>query len=450
MISFNKHYINLAQTNFGIQQKYLQNIPDDETPQQIIQQYDLKKPVDVKYGYKDNYCLLFEIHQNLPYQPDLKIGVDLIYLIDINQTLNDETLEKIKQALKYLISYLTEQDRLCIITYNNKADKLFPLIPLNEKNKQIIFQKLEQITIQKGNSNILNALLVANLCLKLRQFKNQVTSITIISQDVKIQENTYDFKEIFENKLVFKLKTFLLLSNNQNESPKRKNKPGNTNYGNIQIVKSVDQLTSLLCYQATKLQQSFINNLLIIVKTHKQCPIQLSEQEGGKFQYVNPYEIRISKNLISFGYNKVHLISLQTSSITEANQISEIEVSFQHTTSNHQQKYSIPIYAQKSNGIIDSSVMVDKYRLKSRSQMNEAILYYDPYRIQDSTQILKNFLYEVTNLPDDIKQQLSVETKQFDDALQKQLQNPFQQIQNPFVAIDDLKKKQRLKPFDNH
>ncbi|CAK84944.1 unnamed protein product (macronuclear) [Paramecium tetraurelia] len=450
MISFNKHYINLAQSNFDIQQKYLQNVPDDEAPQQCIQQYDLKNPVDVKYGYKDNQSLLFEIHKNLPHQPDFKIGVDLIYLIDINQTLNDEALEKMKSALKCLINYLTEQDRLCIIIYNNKADKLFPLIPLNEKNRQIILQKIDQITLQKGNSNILNALLVANLCLKLRQYKNQITSINVISQDVEIQQNNHDFKQIFEKELVFKLKTFLLLSNKQQESPKIKKKPGNTKDGNLQIVKSVDQLSSLLCYQATKLQQSVIKNLLIIVKTHKQCPIQLSEQEGGKFQYVNPYEIRISKNLISFGYNKVHLISLKNSPIIEADQICEIEVSFEQTTSNHRQKYLIPINTQKSNGIIDRSVMVDKYRLKSRSQMNEAIIYYDPHRIQDSTEILKNYLSELANLPDDIKQQLTVETKQFDDALQKYLQNPFQQIQNPFIAIDDLKKQQRLKPFDNH
>lgn len=40
-----------------------------------------------------------------------------------------------KTALKCLANYLSDRDRLCIITYSNKADKLFPLIPLNEENR---------------------------------------------------------------------------------------------------------------------------------------------------------------------------------------------------------------------------------------------------------------------------------------------------------------------------
>ncbi|CAD8140650.1 unnamed protein product [Paramecium pentaurelia] len=447
MISFNKYYQSLISNNDDIQQKYLQEIHDDEIPKQNKEIYYINNnPIDVKYGFNDKQSLLFEIHKNFPEQPDFKIGVDLIYLIDISQKINDETLEKIKQALQCLINYLDDKNRLCIIIYNNKADKLFSLIPLNEKNRQIIQKAIEQITLQQGNSNILNALLVANLCLKLRQFKNQITSVIIISQDDELPKNSYYFKQIFEKEIAFKLKIFLLLSKKHQSSTKIKKGEINK-FQSYQIVNYVDQLSSFLCYYAFKLQQTVIMNLSIIVKSHKYCPIQISECEGGKFQYVNPYEIKITKNLISIGYNKAHLVCVQNSKISDLDKICEIEVSFQQISSNSLLKYSIPIYAQESNGIIDNSVIVQKYKYKSRSQMIEAILYYDPYRIQDCTEILKNYLSEVANLPDDIKQQLSVETKQFEDTLQKYYQQPLQQIPNPFIEIDDLRKKQKLECF---
>ncbi|CAD8150366.1 unnamed protein product [Paramecium pentaurelia] len=450
MSSFNKNYLNLASNNKDTQEKYQQYIPDDEIPKQYKQKYELNNPIDIKYGYQDNNSLLFQIHKNFPQQPDFKIGVDLIYVIDISQTLNDQTLEIMKSALKCLANYLSDRDRLCIITYSNKADKLFPLIPLNEENRQKIIEKIEQISIKKGNSNIFNALQITSLCLKLRQFQNQITNVNIISQDYDLRKNSLDFKQIFQNEKAFKFKAFLLFSKNYMQFPQQK-KRESLKFGRYHIIKKVDQLSQLsqiFCFEASKLQQTVIMDLLISVKTHKNNPIQISECEGGKFVYVNPYEIQITKKLISIGYNKTHLVCIGNGPKFEAGQICNIEVSFQQLCSNQQQKYFIPIYEQtQQKNIIDESVLVQKYKLKSRSQMNEAILYYDPYRIQDCIEILSVFQSEVGKLPDSIKQQLNVETQQFDLALSKYFQNPSQQIENPFTQIDDLRKRQKLQAF---
>ncbi|CAD8055497.1 unnamed protein product [Paramecium sonneborni] len=449
MIQQNKNYLKLTSLNNDIQQQNLQRIHDDEIPEKYRSTYKFNDFIDINYGYQDNNQLLFEIKKNFPKQSDFQIGVDLIYLIDISQSLNDETLEKIKSALKCLVNSLSDRDRLSIILYNNKVDKLFPLIPLNQKNKQIIFEKIEQIINKKGNSNILNAAQVANQCLKLRQFKNEVTSINIISQDQSLGKYCYELEQLFQKEKQFKLKAYLLLQQNKFQSCQIK-KRGNEKLGKIQIVKNVDYLSSYLCFEVTKLQQTVIRDLLITIKTNKNNPIKISECEGVQFLYVNPYEIQISKKLVSIGYNKTHLICVGNIPKNETGQLCDVEVSYKYINSNQKKIYTIPIYAQpQKNGIIDEKVIVQKYKLKSRSQMNEAILYYDPYRIQDCTEILKIFQSEVESLPDCIKQQLNGETQQFEIALQKYLQDPSQQIENPFNKIDDLQKSRKYKIYEN-
>ncbi|CAD8057477.1 unnamed protein product [Paramecium sonneborni] len=447
MIQFNRNYLSFASINNDIQQKYQHNIPDDEVPKQCIQKYQFTDLIDIKYGYQDNKSFIFEIKKNFPKQPDFLIGVDLIYLIDISLSLNDETLEKIKCALKCLVNYLSDRDRLCIILYNNKADQLFPLIPLNQQNKQIIFEKIEQITNKKGHPSILSALLVANLCLKLRQFKNQITSINIISQEYDIGRYCSEFEQLFQIEKSFKLKCFLLIQNNLFQSSQI-NQRENLKIGKHQIIKNVDDLSSYLCFEAAKLQQTVITNLLIIVKSQKKNQIQISECEGGKYHYINSYEIQIKKKLVSIGYNKTHLVSVRNNKEFEAGQICDVEVSFQQLNTNYEQKYTIPIYfLNQMSGIIDEAVIVQKYKLKSRSQMKEALSYYDPYSIKSCTEILKLFQSEVANLPDCVKQQLRSETQQFEIAIQKYIQEPQKQIENPFNQIDQVQKRQQYQLY---
>ncbi|CAK56333.1 unnamed protein product (macronuclear) [Paramecium tetraurelia] len=447
MSAFNKYY-SILESNKDIKQQYKQNNPEDEIPEKSKQIQEMNNPIDIRYGYQDKSSLLFQINKKFPNQPDFKIGVDLIYLIDISQSLNDESLEKIKSALKCLVNYLSDQDRLCIVTYSNKACQLFPLIPLSEKNKLKIIKKIEQITIKKENSNIYSALQITLLSLELRQFKNEITNVNIISQDQDLRKYSNDFKEAFQNEQAFKLKVFLLFSQDLIQFCQKK-KRESQKFGRYHIMKKFDQLSSLLCFETLKLQQTVILNLEIRVKTHQNNPIQISECSGGKFIYVSPYEIRIKKKLVSIGQNKPHLIGIGNIPKSEGGEICNIEVSFQQIHSNHHQNYDIPIYAQsQKNNILDETVMVQIYKLKSRSQMNEAMLYYDPYRIQDCIEILQMFQSEVADLPDGIKQQLNVEMQQFELALSQYKHNPAQQIENPFTKIDQQSKILKLKVFD--
>ena len=54
----------------------------------------------------------------LPYQ---RPAIDLVCLIDISGSMEDDKFELIKQTLNIIYEFLNENDRICLIKFNDKA-----------------------------------------------------------------------------------------------------------------------------------------------------------------------------------------------------------------------------------------------------------------------------------------------------------------------------------------
>ncbi|CAD8210774.1 unnamed protein product [Paramecium pentaurelia] len=109
-----------------------------------------------------------------------RVGVDLICLIDRSSSMRGQKMETVKSSLKVLLKYLTEKDRLQLITFNDNAHRLTPLRRTTENNKKQFITIVDKIYAQ-GGTQIASATEIAFQQLKGRKYKNNVSSIFLLS-----------------------------------------------------------------------------------------------------------------------------------------------------------------------------------------------------------------------------------------------------------------------------
>ena len=61
-----------------------------------------------------------------------RTSVDLICVLDVSGSMSGEKITLLKETMKFLIETLTPCDRLCIITFNNRAKRVCPLKPVTK------------------------------------------------------------------------------------------------------------------------------------------------------------------------------------------------------------------------------------------------------------------------------------------------------------------------------
>lgn len=131
--------------------------------------------------------------------------IDIVCVIDRSYSMKGKKLDYLKLSLKAFLNFLTDQDRLSLIIFDDQVERLFPLIFTNEKNKKDIIEKIDSKIKARGGTNISVATQYAVELLKQRRNPNNIASIILLSDgvdpssDIKIknlisQENHF-FKE---------------------------------------------------------------------------------------------------------------------------------------------------------------------------------------------------------------------------------------------------------------
>ena len=132
-------------------------------------------------------------HQHIPCAlifnaPDLPLnqrtGVDIICVIDVSGSMQeDNKLVLVKKTLNFMISQLSEIDRICIISFNNNATKLMPLTVMNDKGKAFAATVVWNLT-PGGGTNIVEGLKYALSVALMRNMLNYTLDILILSDGV--------------------------------------------------------------------------------------------------------------------------------------------------------------------------------------------------------------------------------------------------------------------------
>ncbi|WVZ50772.1 hypothetical protein U9M48_001997 [Paspalum notatum var. saurae] len=79
--------------------------------------------------------------------------LDLVAVIDVSGSMEGDKLENVKNALRFVIHKLTDQDRLCIVIFDDVAERLCLLRPVSEASRAY-FEGLVGDLKTRGGTNI--------------------------------------------------------------------------------------------------------------------------------------------------------------------------------------------------------------------------------------------------------------------------------------------------------
>ncbi|MCL7021739.1 hypothetical protein MKW94_023334 [Papaver nudicaule] len=133
------------------------------------------------------FKVLLELHG---VADDSRLGIDLVTILDISDSMNEIGLLKMKLAMDFLAQKLSSADRLSVITFNSHgAFKLCPLRQITENSRKEIADKVNDLVA--GSSTNTEAGL--NLALKVlndrSNTKNRSVAIMLMSNGVADAES---------------------------------------------------------------------------------------------------------------------------------------------------------------------------------------------------------------------------------------------------------------------
>ena len=143
----------------------------------------------------ENTPFVINLSTPQPNENDKKCNVDLICVIDVSGSMDGEKIYQVKESLKILISLMGEKDRLCLITFSSNAKNFYNLEYLTKKNKEILEEKINQISAG-GGTNILSGLKMAVEIIKSQTYnEKRVSSILLLSDGCDNESNDVELAD---------------------------------------------------------------------------------------------------------------------------------------------------------------------------------------------------------------------------------------------------------------
>ncbi|KAI3944029.1 hypothetical protein MKW98_015181 [Papaver atlanticum] len=118
-----------------------------------------------------------------------RLGVDLVTILDISGSMRGIKLAKLKLAMQFLVQKLSRTDRLSVVTFNKKAEKLCPLRQITENSRTEIADQVNDL-VAKSSTNTEAGLKLALKILKDRtRTKNRSVAIMLMSDGIEDSES---------------------------------------------------------------------------------------------------------------------------------------------------------------------------------------------------------------------------------------------------------------------
>jgi len=130
---------------------------------------DIPLPVAISIKVKDRN---HHYHDSLP--------IDVVCIIDHSGSMEGEKIEFVKEALKDMIELLHHEDRICLVEFDNRVNRITPLIRASPDNKKWILKLISEIEAN-GGTNIDLGMRKALNVIKNRKYRNPVTGIFLLS-----------------------------------------------------------------------------------------------------------------------------------------------------------------------------------------------------------------------------------------------------------------------------
>ena len=161
-------------------------------------EFDFDKEFDVEVQAPYQFYKMSQASQTIPVKLSLstmnsilnvekdllnRANIDLICVVDISGSMSGEKLELVKKTLKYILTILTENDRFSLVVFDDHGEQLIALKRVSEVN-QALFNNVINVMNVRGGTCIDSGVSKALQDIKNRKYKNEITSIFLLSDGV--------------------------------------------------------------------------------------------------------------------------------------------------------------------------------------------------------------------------------------------------------------------------
>ncbi|TVU18277.1 hypothetical protein EJB05_34366, partial [Eragrostis curvula] len=84
--------------------------------------------------------------------PVERAGLDLVAVLDVSGSMGGEKIEKMKTAMKFVISKLGPNDRLCIVSFSTKAERPRPLLWMTRASQEMLKDAVDNLKANGGTN----------------------------------------------------------------------------------------------------------------------------------------------------------------------------------------------------------------------------------------------------------------------------------------------------------
>ena len=345
--------------------------------------------------------LVFQASENKEYQ---RAGVDIIFVIDVSSSMSGNKINLVKKTLEFMLTQLTEIDRISIAKFDRSCSRVLPLLLMNKNGKAAASQAISKLSTYVSSTNIVDGL---NLGIKLvaqARMKNNSTAIILLSDGLDNDSETAcerarscidSYKDL---NISYTIHTFGYGSDHDAETMSTIAELQNGGFYYIEKFKSVSAafancLGELLSSVANEVEVTLLSQPCDI-----NCEITKVYSPNGKSQFTMPN--------IMHGDSKeaVFLLKFQPSDIiiNEEMEITPIRARVSYNLLNASQtvvverELFITLKNPDEEVEDDKSVLVSYYRVMAAEIFKEAGLYGDTDALDKARELLEKTVEEFT------------------------------------------------------
>jgi len=127
--------------------------------------------------------------------------IDLVCVVDISGSMSGEKIELVRQTLTSLLEVLGERDRLCLIQFDDRAERLTPLLRNSKENFEAFSARIRGLD-SRGGTSIAAGMQLAFRVLKERQASNPVSSVFLLTDGLDGGADRRVQADLLEHKLL--------------------------------------------------------------------------------------------------------------------------------------------------------------------------------------------------------------------------------------------------------
>jgi len=118
-----------------------------------------------------------------------RLGVDLVTILDISGSMKGTKIEKMQLAMQFLVQKLGPTDRLSVVTFNRKAERLCPLRQMTEKSRTEIADQVNALVARSSTNTSAGLKMALNILGDRTLTKRRRCAIMLMSDGVEDDES---------------------------------------------------------------------------------------------------------------------------------------------------------------------------------------------------------------------------------------------------------------------